>query len=199
MIANPAASGVSNIFTLRAFGAHIVRKRRPLYRGNGADADGLGGATYDRPNFNPAGQAGVRAVPSATSPTGYVNPENNGAPIDPLQARYIGIAANSGIKRTAPGNLGRNTERARGLRNWNVNIVKSTKLDERFTIEFRAEFYNIWNTPMYGTVSVSPFSPAQNSQTVAASVANSLPGLFLNETTPDGGGRVVRWQLRLRF
>jgi len=25
---------------------------------NGNDADGLGGATYDRPNFNPAGQAG---------------------------------------------------------------------------------------------------------------------------------------------
>ena len=131
---------------------------------NGADADGLGGATFDRPDFNPAGRPGVRAVPSATSPTGYINPDDKNAPIDPAQARYIGVAANrgtNGLRRTAPGNLGRNTERAPGLKNWNVNIVKTTKVNERFQVEFRTEFYNIWNTPMYGTVSVSPFSPTR--------------------------------------
>ncbi|MEO7653266.1 MAG: carboxypeptidase regulatory-like domain-containing protein, partial [Bryobacteraceae bacterium] len=42
---------------------------------NGQDADGLGGSGFDRPNLNPAGRAGVRAVPNATSPTGYLNPD----------------------------------------------------------------------------------------------------------------------------
>ncbi len=166
---------------------------------NGQDADGLGGSTYDRPNFNPGGQPGVRAVPNASSPTGYVNPDNKNLPIDPSQARYIGIAANDGSRRTAPGNLGRNTERGPGLKNWDVNITKNIKVNERFYFEFRTEFYNIWNTPMYGKVSVSPFAPSQNAQTIAANVFSSGAGLFLNEQAQDGGGRVIRWQLRLHF
>jgi len=176
----------------------------PYTVANGADADGLGGATYDRPDFNPAGRPGVRALPVAlsVSPTGYINPDNNNAPIDPREARYIGVAANrgnGGVRQTAPGSLGRNTERGPGLKNWDLNIVKNTNINERFRLEFRTEFFNIWNTPMYGKVSVSPFAPPQNSQTIGASVFNSQSGLFLNETFPDGGGRVIRYQLRLRF
>jgi hypothetical protein len=166
---------------------------------NGQDADGLGGATFDRPNFNPQGRPGVRAVPDNKSPTGYINPDNNNAPIDPQQARYIGIAANTGDTRRPHGNLGRNTERGPGLKNWDVNIIKTTRISERFNLEFRAEFFNIFNTPMFGRVSVSPFSPPQNSQTIAASVFNSPAGQFLNATILDGGGRVIRWQLRLHF
>ncbi len=52
---------------------------------------------------------------------------------------------------------------------------------------------------MYGKVSVSPFAPAQNAQTIGASVFASAPGQFLNETAVDGGGRVIRFQLRLHF
>jgi hypothetical protein len=166
---------------------------------NGQDADGLGGSTFDRPNFNPDGRAGVRAVPNNASPTGYVNPDNGNAPIDPREARYIGIANNPGTTRSAPGNLGRSTERGPGLKNWDLNVVKMIQLNERFRMEFRSEFFNIWNTPMYGKVSVSPFSPSQNAQTIGASVFNSQPGLFLNETAQDGGGRVIRFQLRLHF
>jgi hypothetical protein len=69
----------------------------------------------------------------------------------------IGIAANTGSTRRRPGNLGRNTERGPGLKNCDVNIVKNTRINERFNLEFRAEFYNIFNTPMDGKVSVSPF------------------------------------------
>ncbi len=166
---------------------------------NGQDADGLGGAAFDRPDFNPSGPKGVRAVPSATSPTGYVNPDAGNAPIRREDARYIGIAANNGTRRTAPGNLGRNSERGPGLRNWDLNIVKNFALTERFRLELRNEFFNIWNTPMYGKVSVSPFSPPQNAQTIAANVISSQTGLFLNETAQDGGGRVIRFQLRLHF
>lgn len=166
---------------------------------NGLDHDGIGGGTFDRPNFNPSGRAGVRAVPRATSPTGYVNPDNGNAPIDPGEARYIGIAANTGALRSAPGTLGRNTERGPGLKNWDVNIVKNIRISERARMEFRTEFFNIWNTPMYGKVSVSPFSPTQNAQTIAANVTASPAGQFLNESLQDGGGRVIRWQLRLHF
>jgi hypothetical protein len=180
-------------------GVTTFESGNPYTVANGADADGLGGSGFDRPNFNPSGRAGVRAVPSQTSPTGYINPDANNAPINPAEARYIAVIGNTGLVRTAPGNLGRNTERSPGLKNWDVNIAKTVKLTEQFKLEFRTEFFNIWNTPMYGKVSVSPFSPSQGSQTVAANTTSSGAGLFLNESVMDGGGRVIRYQLRLRF
>jgi len=166
---------------------------------NGQDADGLGGATYDRPNFNPNVKAKIRAVPNANSPTGYVNPDNNNAPIDPSTARYIAIAANTGPNRLPAGNLGRNTERSPGLKNWDINIVKTTRISERVSVELRGEFFNIWNTPMYGIVSVSPFAPPQSGQGIPANTTSSPSGQFLNPTVADGGGRVIRYQLRFHF
>jgi outer membrane receptor protein involved in Fe transport len=177
---------------------------------NGLDSDGIGGATIDRPNFNPAGQPGVRARPVVDAQgfiTGYVNPDANNAPIDPATARYIGlptyVAGLAGsVART--GNLGRNTERSPGLNNWNMNLMKRTRLTENTTIEFRTEFYNIFNHPQIGQASISPFSPPGNptqSNFIASSVNTSTPGFFLvpNTSLADNGGRVIRYQLKLIF
>jgi len=178
----------------------------PYTISNGQDSDGLEGT--DRPNFNPLGKPGVRAVWAPTeSPTGYINPDVPGpngtfvrTPIDPKDARFIGLPANQTPTRIGTiGNLGRNTERAPALKNWDVNIVKRFRITEGVLLQFRTEFYNIFNTPQYGTVSVSPFHPAQNTQTIAANVNSSAPGVFANAQAVDGGGRVIRWQLRLEF
>jgi hypothetical protein len=160
---------------------------------NGFDADGLGGAG-DRPLFNPLGQPDVRAIPSASSPTGYVNPDNNNAPIDPSTARYIAVAANSG--RT--GNLGRNTERSNPTDNLNLNLFKRIRITERLRAECRAEFYNALNHPQFGQLSVSPFSP-NSSGTLGAVVGTTAAGRFLNSTFLDGGQRVIRFQLKMLF
>ena len=120
-------------------------------------------------------------------------------PTDPKDARYIGIGANDGFKRTAGGDVGRNTGRAAGLKNWNVKAIKTVHLTERCPLQFRAEFYDIFNTPQYGTVSVGSLAPSRLVQAVEANVTASQPRLFLKETAMDGGGRVIRWQLRLNF
>jgi hypothetical protein len=170
---------------------------------NGQDSDGLEG--NDRPNFNPLGRPGVRARPDRTSPTGYVNPDvvdasGNATPINPQDARFIGLPANPDPTKVGPiGNLGRNTERAPALKNWDLNVIKRFRITEGVTLQFRGEFFNIFNTPQYGTVSVSPFSPSQTAQSIAANVNSSQPGVFANASSVDGGGRVIRWQLRLEF
>jgi len=168
----------------------------PLNIYNGYDADGIGG-NYDRPIFNPNGKPGVRAQVSASSPTGYVNPEAAGAPIDMMEAMYIGVKAHTGTVPLPTGNLGRNTLRVPGLNNWNMNLSKVVRTVENVRLEFRAEFYNIWNHPQFGAGSVSPFSPGGGS--MAADVGTSPAGRFLNKYYMDGGGRVVRYQLRLTF
>jgi len=183
---------------------------------NGFDADGIGGSGSDRPNFNPNGQRGVRAVPvvdtratigGVANPnfgaiTGYVNPDAGNVPIDPNTAQFIvnpAFIAGAPLSIPRVGLLGRNTERSPGTNNWNFNFLKRTRLSENTRLEFRAEFYNIFNHPQYTQGSVSPFSPGGG--TVGSNAGITVPGRFLNANTPssDGGGRVIRYQLKFSF
>ncbi len=174
---------------------------------NGQDSNNLGG-NNDRPDFNPNGQPGVRARPATAtspSPTGFINPDviigrtSTGAdifaPIDPNTARFIGLP--TGIGRT--GTLGRNTERTRGTNNFNVNVLKRTRLTETTSLEFRTEFYNIFNHPQFGTASASPFANTSAATGPSANVFTSPAGRFLRPEFGDGGGRVIRYQLKFVF
>lgn len=53
-----------------------------------------------------------------------------------------GVPANQG---GFPGNLGRNTVAGPGLMNFDLSLVKMTNLDEKRSLQFRAEFFNIFN------------------------------------------------------
>lgn len=182
-----------------ASGVYTYETGVPVNIVNGQDADGIDGSTGDRPNFNPTGQTGVRAVPSAASPTGYINPDLPGRPsIDPATAQYIGLAANSSTVAPGPqGNLGRNTFRSGATNDWSVNFFKRVSITERFKAEFRSEFFNLFNHPQRGQGSVSPFSPPNS--TPSGSVNTSAAGRFLNLGLLDGGGRVIRYQLKFVF
>src|SRR5262249_32204101 len=93
----------------------------PFTVSNGLDADGIGLAGIDRPNVNPSGRRGVRAVPQVDNQgfiTGYVNPDDNNSPIDPSTAYFIGNPGYTpGLPGSVPrvGTLGRNTERTPGI------------------------------------------------------------------------------------
>lgn len=184
-------------------GVTVLESGVPYTVFNGFDADGVGGG-LDRPTYNPNGQRGVRAVPVVNSQgfiTGYINPEvviaRNAAgaptayaPIDPNTAQFI---VNPTYVPGLPGsvvrvgNLGRNTERSVGINNTDLTILKRTKFGEKISFETRADLFNAFNKPQY---SAGP------------SVANALTqGLFLQAINPttSGGGRVVRYQVKLIF
>ena len=160
---------------------------------NGFDADGIGG-NNDRPSYNPAGQAGVRAVPvtNATGAiTGYTNPDNNNAPIDPATARYIvNPVYNPNLANSIPrfGNAPRSSERSDGINNWNINVQKNTRIGENKRIELRAEFFNAFNHPQFTGVATSNAGTGTATQ-------------FLNTDTvgTTGGGREIRYQLKFVF
>lgn len=180
-------------------GIGTIESGVPFNITNGLDADGLGGA-LDRPNFNPNGTPGVRAVFNRASPTGYVNPENANAPIDPATAMYIGLPAQTGPNPARTGNLGRNTWRGPGIRNWDASLQKNIRISERFRAELRGEFFNVLNNPQYGVPSNSPFAPQTNAALqIQTSVANAPAGRFLRPEFADGGARMVRYALVVRF
>lgn len=51
----------------------------------------------------------------------------------------------SSTGRRAEGFLGRNVFRGPFQQNWDVSLVKTTRMTEGTSIEFRAEFFNVWN------------------------------------------------------
>lgn len=175
----------------------------PFTVANGLESNGITG--QDRPNHNPNGQRGVRAIPVVNAQgfiTGYANPDAGNAPIDPNTAEFIanptytfGLAG--AVRRI--GSLGRNTERSPGTNTFDINIQKTTRLSENTRIQFRTEFFNVFNNPQFTQGSISPFTPVGG--TIGSNVAVTAAGRFLNPDTPtsDGGGRTIRYQIKLIF
>ncbi len=51
---------------------------------------------------------------------------------------------------TSPGNLGRNTFTGPGWSNFDFSVIKDTRITESKTLQFRAEFFNIFNQATFG-------------------------------------------------
>lgn len=58
-------------------------------------------------------------------------------------------------KFTAIGNVGRNAYRGPFQQNWDMSLMKTTNVTERVKVDFRAEFFNIWNHPVFNSPGVA--------------------------------------------
>lgn len=79
------------------------------------------------------------------------------------------------------GNLGKNTIRGPGASGADFSAFKNTAVSERISVQFRAEFFNLFNQNNFG-----------------------LPGLLLNTPTlgvinSSSGGRVIQFGLKILF
>jgi len=93
----------------------------------GVDSDGTG--AQQRASF-------------ATSPTSIPFP--TGLPVTGANRGLFTFPLFGG-----PGNVGRNVFRGPHYRNFDMVISKNTKLTERVSLQFRSEFYNIFNHPNF--------------------------------------------------
>jgi carboxypeptidase family protein len=57
------------------------------------------------------------------------------------------------------GNLGRNTLIGPGLATWDFSAVKNTLISERWTVQFRAEIFNLLNRANFNTPNLITFTP----------------------------------------
>ncbi len=71
-------------------------------------------------------------------------------------------------------------------------MVKNTKIDERFSLQFRSEFFNIFNHPNFALPNVTVNSSAFG--TIA-----STPDVAVGNPLGDGGPRLVQFALKLIF
>jgi Carboxypeptidase regulatory-like domain len=95
--------------------------------------------------------------------------------------------ATSGFAAPAPntfGNAGRNTIRGVRLTNYDFSVFRAFNITERFHLEYRAEFYNLTNTPHFANPN--------------GSVSSASFGL-ITATQSGYGARQIQMALRLRF
>ena len=74
-------------------------------------------------------------------------------PLAPTSSPRLQFGPNPGLFAEpafgGPGNLGKDVFTGPGINNWDMVVAKTTKITERFSLEFRTEAYNVFNRPMF--------------------------------------------------
>jgi hypothetical protein len=115
----------------------------------------IGGGGQVRPNA--AGPVNIAWKPSgsAGSPQGTANPDG----VQEVSAYAVSLGLSQPLLGNF-GNLGRNTLRLNGERNFDWNVFKNFRLDEQRFVQFRAEFYNVFNNTSFQEVNRNISNPA---------------------------------------
>jgi hypothetical protein len=77
------------------------------------------------------------------------------------------------------GNAGRNILIGPGIQQWDVSVIKRNPVTEKMNLEFRAEFFNMFNHPNFGTPGATIATDAFGRLTSAASPRDIQFGLKL--------------------
>jgi hypothetical protein len=98
------------------------------------------------------------------------------------------------------GNLGRNVLRGFGAWQADVSLQRGFHLTEKLTLRFRAEFFNIFNHPNFGSPNNTLTNPlfGQSTQTLANGLAGGNNAGF-NPLYQIGGPRSIQLALKLQF
>ena len=95
---------------------------------------------------------------------------------------------------TGFGNIGVGAVRGPDQRNFDIVVLKNTRLSERFNIDFRAEFFNAFNTPQFSN---------PNNLNAGASVAGTFvpdpTSTYGHITATNVNPRLIQFALKLNF
>ncbi len=153
----------------QALGIGTLQSGTPFTIYSGIQQTGVGSMGADRPD-----QIGTPAL--STSRTVREDYFGLGANNASYFSIPIGVPGGTGPNSGVFGTLGRNTFRGPGLHNFDFALIKDTPLLERAggaraSLQFRAEFFNIFNIVNFGTPSNTVLGPGfgEISRTAASS------------------------------
>jgi len=96
------------------------------------------------------------------------------------------------------GTMGRNLFRGPSFNNWDFSLVKDTRLTERVRMQFRAEFFNVLNHPLFANPEASTLFNEDPSSPGLFGASNATPDVgAANPVIGTGGPRNI--QLGLKF
>jgi hypothetical protein len=143
----------------------------------------------------PTGIPFVAGGNTVASPTGVAACDDKANAIGPLAVASLFnngcyVSGNSVLLPPAFGtfgNVSKNIFRDTPFHNWDVSIQKNFKFKERLSAQFRAEFFNVLNHPLFADVGAGHL--AANDPSVGA--ANGTALALANSTPDQGAGNPV--------
>jgi carboxypeptidase family protein/TonB-dependent receptor-like protein len=199
-------------------GSYLAESGQPVTPLSDTDANANGDAAGDRTIFNPNGVGNTGTIVDAVCNSGpggatsVVAPQASGAYFcnaahdDVDDAHLVGYVAENPTARFvqaqfgALATAGRNTVTTPGINVWNMSIYKNTRINERFSLQFRAETYNTFNHRNFSIglpTNNGALDQANNPNPFAASYVNVDDPNFLNSRQFNGGSRTMQLGLRL--
>jgi hypothetical protein len=191
-------------------GTYLAQSGQPVTPLSGVDSNLNGDSAGDRTVLNPAGvgltasvvnpvcndgAGGATRIVTATSAAcpaantvGYVA-------VNPT-ARFI--QAGVGTIATA----GRNTVSSPGLNIWNMSLLKTNKLTERATLQFRFETYDTFNHPNFSVglpTNNGTLDSTTNTNPLNAGYIFVTSPTFLDKTAFNGGSRNIELGIKLTW
>jgi hypothetical protein len=131
---------------------------------------------------------------------------NPGVPLELFGTQYPGgkifnRAAFTAAPAGQQGNFGRNVLRGFGAWQADVGLQRQFHVTERLGLSFRAEFFNIFNHPDFGSPINLLTSPlfGRSTQTLANSLGSGGANGGLNPLYQIGGPRSIQFALKLQF
>jgi hypothetical protein len=162
--------------------AFVLARSAPPDNLMGAIFFAAGTALYPRPNVNPG-------VPLELYGTQYPG------------GRIFNSAAFSEPPEGQQGNFGRNVLRGFGASQADLGLERQFHITEQVGIRFRAEFFNIFNHPNFGSPDNDLTSPlfGHSTQTLGSSLGSGGPSGGFNPLYQIGGPRSIQLALKLQF
>jgi hypothetical protein len=106
----------------------------------------------------------------------------------------INGAANPAVAGAAIGNVGRNTFRGPFQQNWDLSITKNTKVTEATSVDFRAEFFNAFNHPVFSGPQSGGFGSATGNLGLV-NIANGSSAILSTANRP----RIIQFAMKFNF
>lgn len=159
-------------------GTATARSGQPFTALLGFDTS-LTGTLFNRPNYAP----GV-----FTNKGGQVSINRN-LPLNPFTGLPAAIAPAFGQF----GNLGRNTFTGPGYKNFDISVIKTTRIGEKFKIQSKFEMFNVFNTTNLSLPERRLTDPFFGLSTRTQDVAGGVPGIG------GGGPRVMQLAIKVMY
>ncbi|MGH9701252.1 MAG: carboxypeptidase regulatory-like domain-containing protein, partial [Candidatus Acidiferrales bacterium] len=139
-------------------------------------------------SYNPSNNGDTRNPVRPFVNPGFTGPVTLGKPAQWFNpAAFIAPPSTMGFY----GNLGRDTYAGPGLATWDFSVLKDTRINERFHLQFRTEIFNILNRANFGTPNLIVFTPP------TAANPTGVSGTAGAITSTSTSSRQVQFALKL--
>ena len=149
--------------------------------------------------YNPTGSGDTRNPVRPNRRPGFTGSPYTHGTTAQRAAQFFNPAAFSAPVYGTVGNLGRDSLTGPGYADWDLSLLKSTQLNERTRLQFRAEFFNVLNHTNLQTPNAVVYTSGPTQGTAANQLAAAVQSPTAGVVTAAATSRQIQLGVKLLF